>query len=103
MERRRFLATVGHEIRTPLNAILGMAELISEKTEDKQVSHYSQLIHQSGKNLLSITNDILDFSKIEAGRIELDKVPFRLDELIQDIASTFQHDVMRKGLGFFKM
>jgi PAS domain S-box-containing protein len=69
-----FLANMSHELRTPLNSILGFSESLLEQQRgllnDKQ-EQYVNLIHSSGKHLLSLINDILEFSKIEAGKIEL--------------------------------
>jgi len=36
---------------------------------------------------LGIINDILDFSKIEAGKLEMEAVPFSLDEVMDNLAS----------------
>lgn len=44
-------------------------------------------IHKAGHTLLALINDILDFSKIEAGRLEIERAPFRLTELLDNLAS----------------
>ena len=70
-----FLANMSHELRTPLTAILGMSEVLNEKSigelNDKQ-RQYIEVISNSGKHLLKLINDILDVSKISAGKLELD-------------------------------
>ena len=70
-----FLANMSHELRTPLTAILGMSEVLNEKSigelNDKQ-RQYIEIISNSGKHLLKLINDILDVSKISAGKLELD-------------------------------
>ena len=70
-----FLANMSHELRTPLTAILGMSEILNEKSigelNDKQ-RQYIEIIYNSGKHLLKLINDILDVSKISAGKLELD-------------------------------
>ena len=66
--KSRFLADMSHEIRTPINAIIGMNEMILRESDDKEIKGYSQMIKQSGNNLLELISGILDFSKIEANR-----------------------------------
>ncbi|MBN2274137.1 MAG: hypothetical protein JXK95_07380 [Bacteroidales bacterium] len=85
-----FLASMSHEIRTPLNGILGFSDLIKSqiKPEDKN-SHYIEIIHQSGQQLLKIIDDILDISMIESNQIKIHKVPFRLNVLMKDTLDFF--------------
>ncbi|MBX3738286.1 MAG: response regulator [Candidatus Didemnitutus sp.] len=73
--KSEFIASTSHELRTPLNVILGMSEVLLERTlgELNPRQHESvAAIEESGRHLLALINDILDLSKIEAGKLELD-------------------------------
>lgn len=69
-----FLACISHELKTPLTAVLGLSRLLSDqqlgKLNDRQ-ARYAQLIHQSGRHLMSVVNDILDLTRMEAGQMTL--------------------------------
>ena len=69
-----FLACVSHELRSPLTALLGLSKLLQDpmmgELSDRQ-RRYAQLIHRSGKQLISIVNDILDFTRMETGHLDL--------------------------------
>ncbi|MDW8200417.1 MAG: ATP-binding protein, partial [Cyanobacteriota bacterium SKYGB_h_bin112] len=69
-----FLACISHELKTPLTAILGLSSLLKEavmgELNDRQL-RYVQLIHQSGRHLVSIVNDMLDLTRMETGQLEL--------------------------------
>ena len=73
--KTEFLTNVSHELRTPLNSIIGFADLLAER-DDERVRRYGQNISTAAKNLLSMINDLLDMAKIEAGKadVRLDKV-----------------------------
>ncbi len=82
-----FLANMSHELRTPLNAILGFAQIFQRKTNlDPAFRQGIDIIHDSGKHLLSLITDILDNSKIEAGKLELQPEPISLWALTDNIS-----------------
>ena len=95
-----FLANMSHEIRTPLNGVLGMAEVLEGTlTEDRQ-RRMIGTIRNSGEMLLNILNDILDMSKIEAGKMEIEKVPFIVNDLAQSVEALNAIRAEEKGLEF---
>ena len=82
-----FLANMSHEIRTPMNAILGINHLLAHTELNEKQHDYVEKIRVSAHSLLGILNDILDFSKVEAGKLELERAPFRLDEVMENLAT----------------
>lgn len=93
-----FLANMSHEIRTPMNAIIGMAYLALKTRLDARQRDYVSKIHNAGKSLLGVINDILDFSKIEAGRLELERIPFDLQQTVANSLFLVRDRAMEKEI-----
>jgi len=93
-----FLANMSHEIRTPMNSIIGFMELALDNDISPQVRGYLEKIKDSTKWLLRIINDILDISKIESGNLELEKIPFDLQNIFNRCQSLILPSINEKGL-----
>ncbi|HEX2964538.1 MAG TPA: response regulator [Syntrophorhabdaceae bacterium] len=96
--KSNFLANMSHEIRTPMNAIIGLSRLAVKKSRSPQQKDYLNKIETSAKALLSIINDILDLSKIEAGRLEISRVIFSIDKVLQNVSAVTAVKAQEKGL-----
>jgi signal transduction histidine kinase/ligand-binding sensor domain-containing protein/ActR/RegA family two-component response regulator len=95
-----FLANMSHEIRTPMNAVIGFAQLGTRQAFPAKALDYFGKIANSGKNLLGIVNDILDFSKIESGRLVLERVPFQVRPLLDQVRDLFSMKATEQHLDF---
>ena len=96
--KTQFLANMSHEIRTPLNGVVGMIELMQMTQMSEAQRSYTDQASQSSQALLRLIDDILDLSRIEAGRLELEKAPFHLPALLQDLRVQFAEQARAKGL-----
>jgi len=89
--RSEFLSTVSHELRTPLTTVSAFADILfnssSENLTERQKTHLN-LIRKSSTQLSSLINDLLDVSQADSGRIVLNKVPFPIDAMINEVADT---------------
>ncbi len=93
-----FLANMSHEIRTPMNAIIGLTQLVVDSglppTQDNQL----RKAVASARALLALLNDILDYSKYESGQVQMESIPMRAADIVQQSLDLFAARISEKSL-----
>lgn len=88
--KSQFLASMSHELRTPLNSVIGFANILLKNRAGNlgpAELNFLDRILANGKHLLHLINEILDLSKIEARKVEVQRTPVDLSELVTETAA----------------
>ena len=80
-----FLAIVSHELRSPLNALRGWGFLLgSAKAPDAAlIERATQAIKRNVDHQARLIDDLLDTSRIMSGKLNIDRRPVNLVEVLQ--------------------
>jgi signal transduction histidine kinase len=96
--RQSVLARLSHELRTPLTSVLGYTRLALRQELPSRVREYLDTIEGAAREMLRLTEDFLDLSRLESGRVQLETLPFDLDELVEDVIDLVSLQAQVKGL-----
>jgi signal transduction histidine kinase len=99
--RKELIANVSHDLRTPLAIIQGYTETLLIKNDvisDHDKVKYLENINESSKRLAGLVNQLFELSKLENNQVELQKEPFHLSELAQDLVSRFELLAAKKNI-----
>ena len=81
-----------------MNAIIGLQALALKNEIQPRMRDYLNKIRQSSEHLLGIINDILDFSKIESGKMEIEAIPFDMENVIENVVNLIAEKADNKAL-----
>jgi len=86
---------MSHEIRSPLNSILGFTDLLSgSNISIDQKSRFTQIINNSGEQLMRIIDDIIDISHIESNQLTLSISSISINNSLEEIVTGFKNSRM---------
>lgn len=80
-----FIAIVSHELKTPLTTAKGFTQLLrakAQKAEDSFLSGSLLKIEQQIEKMTLLIKSFLDVARLEAGKIQLNKQPFEISDLL---------------------
>lgn len=84
----KFFSIIAHDLRGPFNALLGLSELLVEKSIDRdadQVVEVSRHINESSKNTYSLLVNLLDWSRLQLGKFTFKPEKVDINTIIDDI------------------
>lgn len=87
--QKEFLNLAAHELKTPIQPMLGVTELIEQRTEGKDKVEITKeeldMLVRNARRLERLSSDILEASRIESQCLQLNKESVNLNENIQSV------------------
>ena len=94
--QKEFINIAAHELRTPIQPIMGLSEIVKNKTDDMEQKELLEIIIRNTKKLKNLAEDLLDVSKIESNTLTLNKEKFDINQLILNIITDIQNNLRIK-------
>ncbi len=98
--KSQFISMASHELRTPLIAIQGYTSLIREGSAGEIKDEQKEMLKTVSRNttrLARIVTDLLDLSRIAERRIFLNRQPFSIQQLIEEITAEQKPSLQKRG------
>ena len=95
--KSEFLENISHEIRNPLNGIVGLINLLEEKSLSGPEREHAQALKECSENLTRVFNEVLNFSKLEYGYVTLEERAFQLAGLLDSVRNLFSGPAAQQG------
>ncbi len=99
--RRELVANVSHDLRTPLATLRGYIETLQMKDESLSPDErrkYLKIAINHCERLSNLITDLFELAKLEASDQVINREPFSLSELIQDIIQKFELTAKEKRI-----
>ncbi|MET3499219.1 PAS domain S-box-containing protein [Mucilaginibacter rubeus] len=88
-----FIGMVSHELKTPLTSLAAIIQVAQKKlaqSEDQFLSDAMEKANQQARRMATMINSFLNISRLEAGKLLIEKQPFDLGQLLQEVLEETQ-------------
>lgn len=100
-EVRNFYHTISHELKSPLTSAREFVSLVLEgyggPVTDTQ-REYLEFAKESCDQMVRHINDLLDVARLETGKLDIQKMPERIDKIAASIVSALKPAAERQGV-----
>jgi signal transduction histidine kinase len=93
-----FFSAMSVEIKRPVIGLTGLTDRLLETDLGGPQRGLAEDIKSSCQMLMRVLDEILDYTRIDSGKLKLEKAPFELSVLIDDVGAEFALLAQRKGI-----
>lgn len=98
-DQRKFISNVSHDFRSPLTSIKGFAEAMADGTIPPEMQgRYLNIIIFETERLTKLTTNLLELNNFDDNGIILHKTEFDINQMIKQIALSFEGTFKKKKL-----
>ena len=100
-DKAAFVSMVAHDMKSSLTVIGGFARRLRKprvRNNEEKLGEYLDIVLDETERLESMIQDFLEFSRLETGSLKLDFRPVSLNEVIEQLAATYQVQAEQHGI-----
>lgn len=100
-DKDQFIRILGHDLRNPFNALIGFSNLLLENLHNydiKMVEDLVRIINQTSINTYEMLDQIMLWIKSQSGKLELEIVPFNLQQEIIKVVRSVENVAVKKDI-----
>jgi len=100
-QRSEFLTMLTHDIKSPLAVVLGYAELLLDEGENQTAEQRGKDLRQLRDNVrtvFSLVDNYLSLSLIEDGRLNIEKKPLELNDLLIQVGQQYEAEARQRNI-----
>jgi len=95
--KTELLGIAAHDLKNPLQVISGFSSLIDEAASLNDAKQYATLIQSSSARMLKLIKDLLETAALDSGRLDLNKIPVNLADLLRAVAEHNRPNAEKKS------
>ncbi len=102
-QKDRFFSFVAHNLKNPFNTIMGFAELMQRKGNDKdkqKPQQYASLIYDLSSQVQKVLSNLLEWSRLQRRSFECKPETVELGSLVKDVLEMNTREAARKDIHF---
>jgi len=98
MAKSRFLAAASHDLRQPIHALGMFVTRLAQLSHDSQTRTLVDQLEASVRAMQNLLDGLLDISRLEARAVQVNKRPFALGPLLEQLKHDLERTADEKGL-----
>jgi PAS domain S-box-containing protein len=99
-----FIGMVSHELKTPLTSLNALVQVANQKLKNSEDPFLAGAMAKAGiqvRRMSTMINGFLNISRLESGKIQIDKQPFDMVALIEEVIHETELTVSSHEVLFF--
>lgn len=86
--KEEFASVASHELRGPIAVVHGISTTLRfrhDALDERQRADLRDALYEQSQRLTELAEQLLDLSRVDAGRLDVDRAPFRLREVVAGV------------------
>jgi signal transduction histidine kinase len=100
-DKDKFFSIIAHDLRNPFFTLLGFSEFLAENVRNlaqEEIEESANNILYSAKSMHDLLENLLYWSRLKTNKIDMDKIKFELNLIIDRILNLYKASISKKKL-----